>query len=66
MLKCLCGLQQTVENSYRDGNTAHFICVLRNLWIKKQQLELAMEQWTGSKLGKDPPGVPTVSQVPVG
>ena len=23
------------------------------LWVKKQQLELAIEQWTGSKLGKE-------------
>ena len=23
------------------------------MWIKKQQLELNMEQWTGSKLGKE-------------
>ena len=23
------------------------------MWIKKQQLELDMEQWTGSKLGKE-------------
>ena len=26
----------------------HLICLLRNLYIKKQQLELDMEQWTGS------------------
>jgi len=23
------------------------------IWVKKQQLELDMEQWTGSKLGKE-------------
>ena len=23
------------------------------MWIKKQQLELDIEQWTGSKLGKE-------------
>ena len=23
------------------------------MWVKKQQLELDMEQWTGSKLGKE-------------
>ena len=31
-------------------------CVLRNLYagqVKKCQLELDMEQWTGSKLGKE-------------
>ena len=35
------------------GLPDHFTCLLRNLWIKKQQLELDMEQWTGSKLGKE-------------
>ena len=24
-----------------------------SMWVKKQQLELDMEQWTGSKLGKE-------------
>ena len=29
-------------------------CLLQNLYqVKKQQLELDMEQWTGSKLGKE-------------
>ena len=28
-------------------------CLLRNLQVKKQQLESDMEQWTGSKLGKE-------------
>ena len=29
-------------------------CLLRNcLWVKKQQLESDMKQWTGSKLGKE-------------
>ena len=23
------------------------------MWVKKQQVELDMEQWTGSKLGKE-------------
>ena len=32
----------------------HLTCFLRNLYAgKKQQLELDMEQWTGSKLGKE-------------
>ena len=48
MLKSLCGSQQTVENSSRDGNTRE-ICTQ----VKKQQLELNMELWTGSKLGKE-------------
>ena len=30
----------------------HLICLLRNLYIKKQKLELDMEQWIGSKLEK--------------
>ena len=49
----LCGSQQTVENSERDGNSI----ILPASWeicmqVKKQQLEPDMEQWTGSKLGK--------------
>ena len=45
-----CGSQQTVENSSRDGNTITLpvsweIC----MQVKKQQLELDMEQQTGSK-----------------
>ena len=51
----LCGSQQTVENSERDGNTRPpdlppwEIC----MQVKKQQLELDMEQQTGSKLGNE-------------
>ena len=43
-----------MENFSRDGNTRlpdlppNEIC----MWVKKQQLELDMEQQTGSKLGK--------------
>ena len=45
-----------LENSYRDGNTRPSdlppeISVHRS--IKKQQLELDMEQQTGSQLGKE-------------
>ena len=43
-----------MENSERDGNTKQpylppekYVCR-----VKKQQLELDMEQWNGSKLGK--------------
>ena len=46
----LCGSQQTVENSSRDGNTwstSWEIC----MQVKKQQ-KWTNEQWTGSKLGK--------------
>ena len=36
------------------GVADHLTCLLRNLMqVKKQQLETDMEQWTGSKLGKD-------------
>ena len=53
----LCGSQQTVENSSRDGNTrlpdlhtdSWEIC----MQVKKQQLELDMEHQTVSKLGKE-------------
>ena len=47
----LCSLQQTVESSERDGNTRPpwEIC----MQVKKQHLELDMEQQTGSKLGKE-------------
>ena len=36
------------------GIPDHVTCLLRNLYAdRKQQLELDMEQWTGSKLGKE-------------
>ena len=36
-----CGLQETVENSTRDGIPDHLTCLLRNLYAgKEQQLEL--------------------------
>ena len=37
------------------GIPDHLTCLLRNLYadLKKQQLELDMEQQTGSKLGKE-------------
>ena len=36
------------------GIPDHLACLLRNLGhIKKQQLEPDVEQWTGSKLGKE-------------
>ena len=54
MPKPLTGSQQTVENSERDGSTRppdlpREIC----MHSRKQQLELDMEQQTGSKLGKE-------------
>ena len=36
------------------GIPDHLTCLLRNIMqVKKQQLEPNMEQWTGSKLGKE-------------
>ena len=36
------------------GILDHMVCLLRNLYAgQEQQLELDMEQWTGSKLGKE-------------
>ena len=35
------------------GIPDHLTCLLRNLQVKKQQLELDMEQQTGSRLGKE-------------
>ena len=32
----LCGLQQTVENSLRDGNTRPPTCLLRNLYVGQE------------------------------
>ena len=53
---CLCGSQQTVENSSRDGwehqttwPASWDIC----MQVKKHQLEPDMEQQTGSKSGKE-------------
>ena len=54
MQKTLCGSHQIVENSLRMGTPDHLTCLLRNLHAdQKQQLEPDMEQWTGSKLGKE-------------
>ena len=35
------------------GIPDHLTCLLRNLQVKKQQLELHMEKQIGSKLGKN-------------
>ena len=32
----MCGSPQTVENSERDGNTDHLICLLRNLYAGQE------------------------------
>ena len=49
------GSQQTVENFKEMGIPDHFTWLLRNLYagVKKQHLELDMEQQTGSRLGKE-------------
>ena len=49
----LCESQQTAENFKEMAISDHLTCLLRNLYVvKKQQLELDMEQLTVSKLGK--------------
>ena len=43
-----------MENSEGMGIPDYLICLLRNcMQVKKQQLELDMEQQTGCKLGKE-------------
>ena len=43
-----------LENFSLGGNTRPLICLLRSLYaVRKQQLELDMEQQTGSKYGKE-------------
>ena len=54
----LCESPQIVENSSRDGHTRPPDLplekpVLRSAQVRKQQLELGMEQQTGSKLEKE-------------
>ena len=52
-LKPLCGSQQTGKLK-EMGIPDHLTCLLRNcMQVKKQQLEMDMEQWTGLKLGKE-------------
>ena len=42
-----------MENSEKDGNTNHLICLLRDLYaVRKQQLELDMEQLDWFQIGK--------------
>ena len=35
------------------GISDHLTCLLRNLYVGQEETELDMEQWTGSKLGKE-------------
>ena len=46
-------IKQSVENSSRDGILDQLTCPLRNLYAGQEATELDMEQWTGSKLGKE-------------
>ena len=50
----LCRSQQTVENSSRDGNTRPpYLFPEKSVWRSRSNIELDMEQQTGSKLGKE-------------
>ena len=54
MPKLLCGSQQTVENSERDGNTRPpDLPPEKSAYRSGSKLELDMEQHTSSKLGKE-------------
>ena len=35
------------------GIPDHLTCLLRNLYASQEAIDLDMEQWTGSKLGKE-------------
>ena len=53
-LKPLCGSQQTVEDSEREGNTRPlYTPPKKSVCRSKQQLEPNTEQQTSSKLGKE-------------
>ena len=44
------------------GIPDHFICFLRNLYVGQEvTIELDMEQWTGSELGKEYDSLYTVT-----
>ena len=54
MLKTLCGSQQNVENSERDGNTRlPDLPPEKSVCRSRSKLEQYMEQQTGSKSGKE-------------
>ena len=54
MLKTLCGSQQNVENSERDGNTRlPDLPPEKSVCWSRSKLEQYMEQQTGSKSGKE-------------
>ena len=53
MLKLLCGSQQTVENSSRDGSTRLHYLTTEKFVCRSRSNKSDVEQWTGSKLGKE-------------
>ena len=42
-----------LENFKEMGVPEHLTCLLKNLYAGQEQLEPDMQQWTGSKLGKE-------------
>ena len=55
MLMPLCGLQKNYGKFFKiwEYQTTLPVSCKTTMQVKKQQLELDMEQWTGSKLGKE-------------
>ena len=51
MLAELCS--KSFKLGFSSTWTNHLPCLLRNLQVKKQQLQLDMEHWTGSKFRKE-------------
>ena len=49
----LCGSQQTMENSSKDGNTSLSDSGEICMQVNRHHLELDVEQETGSRLGKE-------------
>ena len=54
MLKLLTVCLTINREKFKDmGLTDQLACLLRNLYAGQEATELDMEQWTGSKLGKE-------------
>ena len=53
MPKPLCGSPQTEKILKEMGILDHLTCLLKSRQGKKQHLEPDIEQWPGSKLGKE-------------
>ena len=50
----MCGSQQTLENSYRNGNNRPPDLTLEMcMQVRKKELELDVKQQTGFQLGKE-------------